>query len=61
MVLARFFSVEAIVRPPSAAAREPAPLPEAPAPELTPLLRNARGRIMEMVYWTKPLRGNSVS
>jgi MFS family permease len=50
-VFARFFSIEAIVRAPSAAAREPAPLPEAPAPELARLLRHTRGRIMEIAYY----------
>ncbi len=38
-VLARFFSIEAIVRAPAPPAQEPAPLPEAPAPEFAPLLR----------------------
>ncbi|HBK09073.1 MAG TPA: MFS transporter [Acetobacteraceae bacterium] len=51
MIVARFFSIEAIVRAPSTAAEQPAPLPEAPAPEFVPLLRNARGRIMEMAYY----------
>ena len=51
MIVARFFSIEAIVRAPSAAAELPAPLPEAPAPEFVPLLRAARGRIMEMAYY----------
>jgi MFS family permease len=51
MVIARYFSIEAIVRASSPAAEQPAPLPEAPAPEFVPLLRNARGRIMEMAYY----------
>jgi MFS family permease len=51
MVIARHFSIEAIVRASSPAAELPAPLPEAPAPEFVPLLRNARGRIMEMAYY----------
>jgi hypothetical protein len=51
MLIARFFSIEAIVRQPSPTAAEPAPQPEAPAPELAPLLRNTRGRIMEMAYY----------
>ncbi len=51
MIVARFFSIEAIVRAPSTAAEQPAPLPEAPAPEFVPLLRAARGRIMEMAYY----------
>jgi hypothetical protein len=50
-VFARFFSIEAIVRAPSPPLPEPAPLPEAPAPELAPLLRTTRGRIMEMAYY----------
>jgi MFS family permease len=51
MVIARFFSIEAIVRGPSVNVPPVAPLPEAPAPEFVPLLRNARGRIMEMAYY----------
>ena len=51
MVVARFFSIEAIVRPVSTTEDPPAPLPEAPAPEFVPLLRNAHGRIMEMAYY----------
>ncbi|MDR3529038.1 MAG: MFS transporter [Rhodopila sp.] len=50
-ILARYFSIEAIVRAPSSAAEQAAPLPEAPAPELMPLLRNTRGRIMEIAYY----------
>jgi MFS family permease len=57
IILARFFSIEAIVRAPSAATQQAAPLPEAPAPEFVPLLRNARGRIMEMAYYrVEPLQ-----
>jgi MFS family permease len=51
MVIVRRFSIEAIVRAPSASEFQAAPLPEAPAPEFVPLLRNARGRIMEMAYY----------
>jgi MFS family permease len=51
MVIARYFSIEAIVRAPSAVAVQTAPLPEAPAPEFVPLLRRARGRIMEIAYY----------
>jgi quinol monooxygenase YgiN len=39
------------VRVDSAPAELPAPLPEAPAREFVPLLRSARGRIMEMAYY----------
>jgi MFS family permease len=51
MVFGRFFSIEAVVRAPAPQAEQPAPLPEAPAPEFVPLLRNARGRVMEMSYY----------
>jgi MFS family permease len=52
MVLARFFSIEAITQAPAATAEQsPAPLPEAPAAEFVPLLRNARGRVMEIAYY----------
>ena len=51
MIIARFFSIEAIVRAVSPAAEPTALLPEAPAPEFVPLLRNARGRVMEMAYY----------
>jgi MFS family permease len=51
MIFARFFSIEAIVRAPAPASEQPAPLPEAPAPDFVPLLRKARGRVMEMAYY----------
>ncbi len=51
MVIARIFSIEAVVRAPPPQAEVPGPLPETPAPELVPLLRNARGRIMEIAYY----------
>jgi MFS family permease len=51
MVIARFFSIEAIVRAVSPVAEQTSLLPEAPAPEFVPLLRNARGRVMEMAYY----------
>ena len=57
MVFARYFSIEAIVRAASSAAEPVAPMPEAPAPEFVPLLRRARGRIMEMAYYrVEPLQ-----
>jgi MFS family permease len=57
MVVARYFSIEAIVRAPSFATPLAAHLPEAPAAEFVPLLRNARGRIMEMGYYrVEPLQ-----
>jgi MFS family permease len=49
--IVRTFSIEAIVRAASPTAEQAALLPEAPAPEFVPLLRNARGRIMEMAYY----------
>jgi MFS family permease len=49
---ARFFSIEAIVAARTTAApAEAPPTPEAPAPELMPILRNAKGRVMEMVHY----------
>ncbi len=51
MVFARFFSIEAVVRAPAPAAEQPAPMPEAPAAELMPLLRSARGQVMEMARY----------
>jgi hypothetical protein len=51
MLIARSFSIEAIVRAHAPGAEQVALLPEAPAPEIAPLLRSARGRIMEMAYY----------
>lgn len=51
MVFARFFNIEAIVRAPAPPAEQPAQLPESPAAELMPLLRSARGQVMEMAYY----------
>ncbi|MDB5398441.1 MAG: hypothetical protein QOD93_1098 [Acetobacteraceae bacterium] len=57
MVIARAFSIEAIVRAASPEAEQAALLPEAPAREFVPLLRSARGRIMEMAYYrVEPLQ-----
>jgi MFS family permease len=49
---ARYFRIEAVVagRAPVPTADHP-PLPEAPAPEFVPLLRNAKGRVMETVHY----------
>jgi MFS family permease len=51
MAVARYFSIEAIVRARPEEAEQAAPLPEAPAAEFVPLLRKASGRIMEMAYY----------
>jgi MFS family permease len=57
MLIARAFGIEAIVRAASTTAEQAALLPEAPAPEFVPLLRKARGRIMEMAYYrVEPLQ-----
>jgi MFS family permease len=47
------FSIEALspAAPASQTTAEPIPVPEAPAAELVPLLRTARGRIMETVHY----------
>lgn len=52
MGIAHFFNIEAITRAPAPKPDEQArQQPEAPAPELMPLLRTARGRIMEIAYY----------
>jgi MFS family permease len=51
MAIARYFSIEAIVREAPSAPEITAPLPEAPAPEYVPILRYARGRVMEIAYY----------
>ena len=51
MLLARTFSIEAIVRADSPAAEQVKLMPEAPALEFVSLLRNARGRVMEMAHY----------
>jgi MFS family permease len=51
MLIARFFSIETIVREASPATAAPAPQPEAPAPEIASQLRNTRGRVMEVAYY----------
>jgi MFS family permease len=51
-ILVRSFGIESIV--PARAEPPPAPpsqLPEAPAPELVPLLRDARGQVMETMHY----------
>ncbi|MBV9250137.1 MAG: MFS transporter, partial [Acetobacteraceae bacterium] len=52
-ILVRGFSVDQVVRRPSPEADPSAEhlRPEAPAPELMPLLRRARGRVMETMYY----------
>ena len=51
--LVRSFSIDlsAIRTAPAVAASEPLPVPEAPAAALMPLLRRARGRVMETVHY----------
>ncbi|MDR3539112.1 MAG: MFS transporter [Acetobacteraceae bacterium] len=51
--IVRGFSIEAVVASstPATATPGPMPLPEAPAAELVPLLRTARGRVMETVHY----------
>ena len=49
-VLARYFRIEALVSAPVPEAPAPA-RPEAPAAAFVPLLRNARGRVMETVHY----------
>jgi MFS family permease len=57
MVIARFFSIEAIVRADAPTAETSMTLPEAPAPEFVPLLRSSRGKIMEIAYYrVEPLQ-----
>jgi MFS family permease len=51
MLIARTFSIEAMIRAASRPVDQAALLPEAPAPEFVPLLRSSRGRIMEMAYY----------
>ena len=51
MLLARFAPIESLSAVPLPPALEPAQGPEAPAAELVPLLRNARGRGMETVHY----------
>ncbi|HET7880453.1 MAG TPA: MFS transporter, partial [Acetobacteraceae bacterium] len=50
--LVRKFSIDLTIARPLAEARpEPRAMPEAPAAELVPLLRRARGRVMETVHY----------
>jgi MFS family permease len=51
MLLARFAPIESLSAVPLPPALEPVQGPEAPAAELVPLLRNARGRVMETVHY----------
>ncbi|MBN8898580.1 MAG: MFS transporter, partial [Rhodospirillales bacterium] len=50
-VVARRFPIETVVPTSAPRESEPAPAPEAPAAELVPLLRTARGRVMEIVHY----------
>jgi MFS family permease len=45
------YSIDATVGRRETAVAEPLPMPEAPAAELVPLLRRARGRVMETVHY----------
>jgi MFS family permease len=50
--LARRYGIEAMTPAPAAQpAAAAVPMPEAPAPEFVPLLRTARGRVMETIYY----------
>jgi MFS family permease len=51
---ARGFQIEAVASVPAPPSAEDQRRPEAPAPELVPLLRNARGRVMETVNYRVP-------
>jgi hypothetical protein len=51
MMIARYFNIEAIVRAAPTAPEITAPLPEAPAPEYVPILRYARGHVMEIASY----------
>jgi MFS family permease len=51
MVLAQFFSIEAVTRTRAPDADQALPQPEAPAREFVPLLRTVRGRIMEVAHY----------
>jgi MFS family permease len=50
-LFARYFRIEAVAPAPVPAAPPPVARPEAPAAELVPLLRHARGMIMETVHY----------
>jgi MFS family permease len=50
-VLVRGFSIDLTVLRPKVGTSEPLIMPEAPAAELRPLLRRARGRVMETVHY----------
>ena len=49
--LVRGFSIDLSIARPMSQPPEPRPMPEAPAAELVPLLRRARGRVMETVHY----------
>jgi len=50
-VAVRGFSIDLVIVREMPAPAEPLPAPEAPASELVPLLRRARGRVMETVHY----------
>ena len=49
--IVRGCSIDLSIRRPTPEVAEPLPTPEAPAAELVPLLRRARGRVMETVHY----------
>jgi MFS family permease len=50
-IAVRGFSVDLSITRTTPLAVEPLPVPEAPAPELVPLLRHTRGQVMETVHY----------
>jgi Transmembrane secretion effector len=58
-VIVRGYSIDLSIVRPTPPPAEPLPVPEAPAAELVPLLRRARGRVMETVHYSvqQPQRG----
>ncbi len=58
-IIVRRYSIDLSIARPTPPPAEPLPVPEAPAAELVPLLRRARGRVMETVHYSvqQPQRG----